>query len=535
MAAGADLGGTVGLHGDALFSVWRLAWIAHQLPRDPSALFDANIFWPQRHTLAFSDAILLPGAVLAPFHWLGAPPLVVYNVFLLATYVLCGAGLSALVRRLTGSWPAGLLAGVSFAFCTHRLEHFERLELLTSFWMPWCLLALHKGLSPSPRLREEHSAPSPRLRGGGWGEGRRKWLLLASLLAAAQILTGIYHGIFLLTFIAVFVPMLCWRDPRRIPAALAMALILPALVLAVYSRPYLANRRTVGERPIAEVQAYSATPANFLASHPTNRLYGRWTSRLGGGERFLFPGLVALLLAMASFWPPVRGVTWAYLGGLVLAVLLTLGLNGPLYPWLYEYHAAVPRPAGGVTCVRAGQPVAERPRRHRGHARAGERRASGDAGDVLPAAAHPLAGRVRGRGSAAAAGAAVTLASLAGESGSPDRLRVADDAAGAARFERRHALHVLLDVSLAATGERLQRVLPSALSQSHRRRGAVPGDEAIGYLKRYGVTLVIVHGAGPEDARYHDAVAVLRTRADMRELPADPHDPITVSVFLLTR
>ena len=32
----------------------------------PTTLFDANIFWPVRHTLAFSDAILLPGALLAP-------------------------------------------------------------------------------------------------------------------------------------------------------------------------------------------------------------------------------------------------------------------------------------------------------------------------------------------------------------------------------------------------------------------------------------------------------------------------------------
>ena len=227
-----DLAGTAGLHGDALFSVWRLAWIAHQLPRDPAALFDANIFWPVRNTLAFSDAILLPGALLAPAHWLGAPPLVVYNVFLLASYVLCGVAMCALVRRLTVSWLAGLLAGVSFAFCTHRLEHFERLELLTSFWMPWCLLALHKGAR---------------------GEGAR-WFLVASVLAAAQVLTGIYHGIFLLTFIAVLAPLLLWRQPRRIPAVLAMTLVLPALVLAAYSRPYMANRQQVGERRVAEVQ-----------------------------------------------------------------------------------------------------------------------------------------------------------------------------------------------------------------------------------------------------------------------------------------
>ena len=37
---------------DPLFSIWRIAWVAHQLPRDPVHLYDANIFWPERYTLA---------------------------------------------------------------------------------------------------------------------------------------------------------------------------------------------------------------------------------------------------------------------------------------------------------------------------------------------------------------------------------------------------------------------------------------------------------------------------------------------------
>ena len=39
-------------HSDALFSIWRLSWIAHAMARDPSHLFDANIFYPHTRTLA---------------------------------------------------------------------------------------------------------------------------------------------------------------------------------------------------------------------------------------------------------------------------------------------------------------------------------------------------------------------------------------------------------------------------------------------------------------------------------------------------
>ena len=53
--------------GDPLFSVWRLSWVAHQLPRHPTALFDANIFYPERRTLTYSDSMLVPSLMTAPF------------------------------------------------------------------------------------------------------------------------------------------------------------------------------------------------------------------------------------------------------------------------------------------------------------------------------------------------------------------------------------------------------------------------------------------------------------------------------------
>ena len=43
--------------GDPLFSVWRIAWVSHQLPRNPLALFDANQFYPERLTLTYSDSL----------------------------------------------------------------------------------------------------------------------------------------------------------------------------------------------------------------------------------------------------------------------------------------------------------------------------------------------------------------------------------------------------------------------------------------------------------------------------------------------
>ena len=64
---------------DAHFSIWRLAWVAHQLPADPQHLFDANIFHPAKGTLALSDAMLLVGALGLPFFHAGVNPAIVHN------------------------------------------------------------------------------------------------------------------------------------------------------------------------------------------------------------------------------------------------------------------------------------------------------------------------------------------------------------------------------------------------------------------------------------------------------------------------
>src|SRR5262245_8494424 len=116
-------GNSIGQHGDSFFSVWRLAWVAHQLVADPWHLFDSNIFHPHRDTFAYSDAMLLPAVVLAPFNWIGVSPLVIYNATLLLAFLASAVAAFLLVRELTGSAPAGLIGGVIFAFSAHRFEH----------------------------------------------------------------------------------------------------------------------------------------------------------------------------------------------------------------------------------------------------------------------------------------------------------------------------------------------------------------------------------------------------------------------------
>jgi hypothetical protein len=89
--------------GDPLFSIWRVAWVAHQIVADPWHLFDANIFYPEHLTLTLSDPVLLPAMSVSPLLALGVHPTVVYNLLLMSGFWLSGVATYLLVERLTGS------------------------------------------------------------------------------------------------------------------------------------------------------------------------------------------------------------------------------------------------------------------------------------------------------------------------------------------------------------------------------------------------------------------------------------------------
>ena len=91
-----------GVHdpGDPLMVTWVLGWVAHQLPRAPAHIFDANIFYPERNTLAYSETLLVPGLFAAPLHWLGVAPILIYNLVFLSGFALSGR------RRRAAGAPA---------------------------------------------------------------------------------------------------------------------------------------------------------------------------------------------------------------------------------------------------------------------------------------------------------------------------------------------------------------------------------------------------------------------------------------------
>ncbi len=309
-------------HDDAYFSMWRLAWIAHQLPRDPLHLFDANTLYPAKGTLAYSDAVLLQGIVGAPIIWLGAPVVLVYNLHILATFVLCGLGMFLLVRDLTGHPAAGLIAGIIFAFGPYRFDHYVHLELVSAQWMPFALWMLHRTLQ----------------------SGRVADGLMTGAFGALQVLSCVYLAVFFATIVAVLAPLLFFSAPaalrRRAWRPLGAGALLTVTVLGLYMVPYRAARGIVGERGAGERMLYAAGPKHYLAAMPESIVYGRLTGSIGLHEKRLFTGFLAMLLGAAALWPPLDRRRLAYAIALALAVDISFGHRGIVGALLQEQVAA---------------------------------------------------------------------------------------------------------------------------------------------------------------------------------------------------
>jgi hypothetical protein len=111
-------------------------------------------------------------------------------------------------------------------------------------------------------------------------------------------------------------------------------------------RAYLSASKVVGERGRGEVAENSATWRNYLAPPEVNAVYGKVFARFRDPERRLFPGFVAIALAIVGLVPRKRDNTkpgwfrtpqFAYALGLILAFDVSLGFNGVIYRGLYDY------------------------------------------------------------------------------------------------------------------------------------------------------------------------------------------------------
>ena len=266
---------------DAKLNAWIFHWDFHQTFHDPLHLFDANIFYPARYALAFSENLY--GASLFGFPLLaaGVSTLTVYNVLFLLGMVLSGLAAWALARAVTGDTLAALVAGVVYAFVPWRLAQLPHVQFQWGAALALVLLFHLRYLDG----------------------GRRRDLFLFGLSFAWNAITNVHYTIFsgILLLLVLFFRWLAAADNSfrsRAVASLLAAGAAAILVLPFYI-PYARATSLYGmRRAFSEIESFSARPVDFLTAGPQNKLYAPLTQRWAQAEGDLFPGLSVAALAL---------------------------------------------------------------------------------------------------------------------------------------------------------------------------------------------------------------------------------------------
>jgi hypothetical protein len=314
---------------DGQYGLWQATWVARALVTDPLHVYDANIFFPHRSTLAFSEPSLLAGILGLPAYLITKSPYATHNLAVLSFFLLSFFGAYGLGRYLTGQVLPAVALAISYAFCPFVFARTAQLPMMAIFGLPLSLLAMH-------RLIDSPSA----------------WTALG--LAGALWLQALgcgYYTVFALLMVGFGLIFFGFEGGRwRSRAYLtwgAGAALLTVMFLLPLLWPHIRLAQTQGfARPIAEAYEFGADWRAWLAS-------SAWAHRwmlplLGTWNEVLFPGFIPTGLAVAAAWlgvrgrlslpvkAPARAVVLFYVLLCILAGWSAFGPAGGLYTVLYH-------------------------------------------------------------------------------------------------------------------------------------------------------------------------------------------------------
>ena len=276
--------------GTSVDGLWLFRWLEHALSSPGVSVWDPPVFHPLKGALALGEPMLGNLLIYAPVKILSGNPILALNMVALGSFVLGAFAVYLLARGISGSYWAGLAAGLLFAFNPAQWYIIPGLRQGAFCWAALALYFLD---------RHVRSGKSRHLWGVAVAFSLQLWtsISLGGALAALLVLMLVHH--------------LAFHGRRSGPfharfwvnltgsVVLAAVALLPLLVPyfgadAVSAKEMLSPRG--GPLALLLPAADSVTaPGTFF------RNYAWLHDMVGGGEGGLFPGLVLPILFCILF------------------------------------------------------------------------------------------------------------------------------------------------------------------------------------------------------------------------------------------
>jgi hypothetical protein len=181
-------------YGDDFYPAFAQNWVIHSLTTDPQNLFNANNFYPQKNTLAYSDPFITSALISAVPVRISGEPIMAVNFNLILSIALLGFGVFILSFYITGEFLPSIIAGILVIFAPSVLDKKVHLEYLSIGWLPISItFFLH--------FLKTH---------------RSKFFALTLFFSVIQTLDAILIGYFLAFFFTLYVIYFGIKDKKEV-------------------------------------------------------------------------------------------------------------------------------------------------------------------------------------------------------------------------------------------------------------------------------------------------------------------------------
>ncbi len=303
---------------DALLTAWILSWDLHQLGNGSLDLFDANIFFPEANSLAYSENLVTAAVLVLPLWFATDDPILLVNAALLLALVANGIAGFLLGLQFSRSSSGAVLTGLLLGFGSFHWAHIPHLQLQLFF-------PLAMAFYFARRMRDEP----------GWRPASGLALAVTATFGASG-----YYALFLATALPFFVVADLFgvdRGERKrvvagfaLSAPLVVALSLPLLL------PYGSKMSSGYRRALSAAEENSAHPSAYVTS--AARLHFFLPSE---EQEPFFPGFAGVgLLGFAIFRAVTKGsrrqdvLVWCLVG--LVGIAISLGPDFGLFSLLYQ-------------------------------------------------------------------------------------------------------------------------------------------------------------------------------------------------------
>ncbi len=304
---------------------WELLWNCHTLETmNFAGYWASNGMYPYPYAFAFSENMIGLTPFTLPIWLISRNPIMTINLLQLLLMWLTAVATFYAIRKMVGGGLPALAGTMIFSFYPYLSWSFTigHPHILAMMWIPLIMFANWRF----------------------WQEGKLRHLALMFFLWYWTFLISVYLGIFLTVFIVLWNFIWFWHERglfalKKIVRWCAAVFLSWALMIPVFL-VYMQVTRDMGVlRTLEQQERFTGNVWSWLAVPPDNWLWAQQLrvlppSGLMSFEDAMFPGLIALLMFIASFF--VKGMPGWLKSLRWTALILAIFAIGPYalgVPW----------------------------------------------------------------------------------------------------------------------------------------------------------------------------------------------------------